>query len=183
MVLPNWLDTTVNKEMEENVEVKLFRLQLKGLVRSFYIIIHMLICCHFVKLNNFRAYVALKSYLSVFRSCLTSLWPLFASLCRYKDATKTAFKSSTRLECMMQDYPKTLPPSVRVGFTVSRRYQYCFWLLILLQCCIYCQVIQVRGSRFFLQWFRWWMLGLLMHLWKTTQKMLLRYDEQFFALK
>ncbi|KZV23187.1 UDP-sugar pyrophosphorylase-like [Dorcoceras hygrometricum] len=37
---------------------------------------------------------------------------------KYKDATKTAFKSSTRLECMMQDYPKTLPPSARVGFTV-----------------------------------------------------------------
>jgi UDP-sugar pyrophosphorylase len=28
------------------------------------------------------------------------------------------FKSSTRLECMMQDYPKTLPPSAKVGFTV-----------------------------------------------------------------
>ncbi|KAI7733507.1 hypothetical protein M8C21_028775, partial [Ambrosia artemisiifolia] len=38
---------------------------------------------------------------------------------RYKDATKTAFKSSTRLECMMQDYPKTLPPLARVGFTVT----------------------------------------------------------------
>ena len=25
---------------------------------------------------------------------------------KYKDASKTAFKSSTRLECMMQDYPK-----------------------------------------------------------------------------
>ncbi|GLT84928.1 hypothetical protein SLE2022_031360 [Rubroshorea leprosula] len=37
---------------------------------------------------------------------------------KYKDASKTSFKSSTRLECMMQDYPKTLPPSVRVGFTV-----------------------------------------------------------------
>ncbi|KAK9271405.1 hypothetical protein L1049_026995 [Liquidambar formosana] len=37
---------------------------------------------------------------------------------KYKDATKTSFKSSTRLECMMQDYPKTLPPSARVGFTV-----------------------------------------------------------------
>ncbi|KAL6492914.1 hypothetical protein OROGR_032673 [Orobanche gracilis] len=36
----------------------------------------------------------------------------------YKDSTKTAFKSSTRLECMMQDYPKTLPRSARVGFTV-----------------------------------------------------------------
>lgn len=37
---------------------------------------------------------------------------------KYKDAGKTEFKSSTRLECMMQDYPKTLPPSARVGFTV-----------------------------------------------------------------
>lgn len=37
---------------------------------------------------------------------------------KYKDETKTAFKSSTRLECMMQDYPKTLPPTARVGFTV-----------------------------------------------------------------
>ncbi|KAL0314374.1 UNVERIFIED_CONTAM: Peroxisome biogenesis protein 1 [Sesamum angustifolium] len=39
---------------------------------------------------------------------------------KYKDSTKTAFKSSTRLECMMQDYPKTLPPSARVGFTVPK---------------------------------------------------------------
>ncbi|KAL4301149.1 hypothetical protein HN51_052562 [Arachis hypogaea] len=37
---------------------------------------------------------------------------------KYKDASKNEFKSSTRLECMMQDYPKTLPPSARVGFTV-----------------------------------------------------------------
>ncbi|XP_050364592.1 UDP-sugar pyrophosphorylase isoform X1 [Argentina anserina] len=37
---------------------------------------------------------------------------------KYKDTSKTSFKSSTRLECMMQDYPKTLPPSARVGFTV-----------------------------------------------------------------
>lgn len=37
---------------------------------------------------------------------------------KYKDASKTSFKSSTRLECMMQDYPKTLSPSARVGFTV-----------------------------------------------------------------
>ncbi|KAK9167336.1 hypothetical protein Scep_002527 [Stephania cephalantha] len=36
---------------------------------------------------------------------------------KYKDSTKTSFKSSTRLECMMQDYPKTLPPTARVGFT------------------------------------------------------------------
>ncbi|KAK3043699.1 hypothetical protein RJ639_000115 [Escallonia herrerae] len=37
---------------------------------------------------------------------------------KYKDSAKTSFKSSTRLECMMQDYPKTLPPTARVGFTV-----------------------------------------------------------------
>ncbi|XP_021896375.1 UDP-sugar pyrophosphorylase [Carica papaya] len=37
---------------------------------------------------------------------------------KYKDASKTSFKSSTRLECMMQDYPKTLSPTARVGFTV-----------------------------------------------------------------
>ncbi|PSS31875.1 UDP-sugar pyrophosphorylase [Actinidia chinensis var. chinensis] len=36
---------------------------------------------------------------------------------KYKDSTKSSFKSSTRLECMMQDYPKTLPPTARVGFT------------------------------------------------------------------
>ncbi|KAI7730494.1 hypothetical protein M8C21_003375 [Ambrosia artemisiifolia] len=38
---------------------------------------------------------------------------------KYKDSTKTEFKSSTRLECMMQDYPKTLSPSARVGFTAG----------------------------------------------------------------
>ncbi|XP_057540253.1 UDP-sugar pyrophosphorylase [Amaranthus tricolor] len=37
---------------------------------------------------------------------------------KYKDSTRTLFKSSTRLECMMQDYPKNLPPTARVGFTV-----------------------------------------------------------------
>ncbi|CAM6129903.1 unnamed protein product [Calypogeia fissa] len=37
---------------------------------------------------------------------------------KYKDASKTSFKSSTRLECMMQDYPRTLSPSAKVGFTV-----------------------------------------------------------------
>ncbi|BDA43416.1 UDP-sugar pyrophosphorylase [Coccomyxa sp. Obi] len=37
---------------------------------------------------------------------------------KYKDDTRTAFKSSTRLECMMQDFPHGLPPSAAVGFTV-----------------------------------------------------------------
>ncbi len=37
---------------------------------------------------------------------------------KYKDDTRTAFKSSTRLECMMQDFPHGLPPTAAVGFTV-----------------------------------------------------------------
>jgi UDP-sugar pyrophosphorylase len=37
---------------------------------------------------------------------------------KYKDETKTAFKSPTRLECMMQDYPKSLDKDACVGFTV-----------------------------------------------------------------
>ncbi|KAJ8450335.1 LOW QUALITY PROTEIN: hypothetical protein Cgig2_004792 [Carnegiea gigantea] len=39
------------------------------------------------------------------------------SLQVYKDDSKTSLKSSTRLECMMQDYPKTLAPIARVGVT------------------------------------------------------------------
>ena len=37
---------------------------------------------------------------------------------KYKDATKTTFKSPARLECMMQDYPKSLPTGEHVGFSV-----------------------------------------------------------------
>ncbi|KAL4857633.1 UDP-sugar pyrophosphorylase 1 [Chlorella vulgaris] len=37
---------------------------------------------------------------------------------KYTDASKTTFKSSTRLECMMQDFPKNLPEGSKVGFTV-----------------------------------------------------------------
>ena len=36
---------------------------------------------------------------------------------KYTDGTKTAFKKPTRLECMMQDYPKSLGPEAKVGFT------------------------------------------------------------------
>jgi len=38
---------------------------------------------------------------------------------KYKDASRTAFKKPTRLECMMQDYAKVLPPTASVGFTTS----------------------------------------------------------------
>jgi UDP-sugar pyrophosphorylase len=41
---------------------------------------------------------------------------------KYADATKTLFKSPTRLECMMQDYPKLLSSSTGVGFTQYDRW-------------------------------------------------------------
>uniref|UniRef100_A0A0G4HQX2 Uncharacterized protein n=1 Tax=Chromera velia CCMP2878 TaxID=1169474 RepID=A0A0G4HQX2_9ALVE len=41
---------------------------------------------------------------------------------KYKDATKTAFKSPTRLECMMQDFPRLLKSSDKVGFTQLARW-------------------------------------------------------------
>ena len=37
---------------------------------------------------------------------------------KYADSTRNKFKSPTRLECMMQDYAKELPPQARTGFTV-----------------------------------------------------------------
>ncbi|KAK7239621.1 synapse-associated protein [Aureococcus anophagefferens] len=40
---------------------------------------------------------------------------------KYADDTKTAFKKPTRLECMMQDYPKLLSSNAKVGFTVLER--------------------------------------------------------------
>lgn len=36
---------------------------------------------------------------------------------KYADAAKNKFKKPTRLECMMQDHPKVVPPSSKVGFT------------------------------------------------------------------
>lgn len=44
---------------------------------------------------------------------------------KYADESKTKFKSSTRLECMMQDYPKLLKAENKVGFTQISR-QFCF---------------------------------------------------------
>ena len=39
---------------------------------------------------------------------------------KYADpAARSSFKSPTRLECMMQDYPRSLPGGARVGFTVT----------------------------------------------------------------
>jgi hypothetical protein len=39
---------------------------------------------------------------------------------KYKDAARAAFKKPTRLECMMQDYPKALPEGEVAGFTTLR---------------------------------------------------------------
>lgn len=44
---------------------------------------------------------------------------------KYADAEKTKFKSPTRLECMMQDYPKLLSSGVPVGCTEFERWT-CF---------------------------------------------------------
>ena len=44
---------------------------------------------------------------------------------KYADATKTKFKSPTRLECMMQDYPKLLKDCARVGVTQIGK-EFCF---------------------------------------------------------
>jgi hypothetical protein len=44
---------------------------------------------------------------------------------KYKDDTRTSFKSSTRLECMMQDFPHGLPSESSVGFTVINQVQHC----------------------------------------------------------
>ena len=41
---------------------------------------------------------------------------------KYKDAAKTQFKKPTRLECMMQDFPKLFGAEHRVGFTQIERW-------------------------------------------------------------
>lgn len=44
---------------------------------------------------------------------------------KYANSEKTVFKSPTRLECMMQDYPKLLSSTGEVGFTMYETW-YCF---------------------------------------------------------
>jgi UDP-sugar pyrophosphorylase len=41
---------------------------------------------------------------------------------KYADKEKTTFQKPTRLECMMQDYPKLLAPTVPVGFSEFERW-------------------------------------------------------------
>ena len=44
---------------------------------------------------------------------------------KYADSARTSFKKPTRLECMMQDFPKLLGPEDKVGFTQFER-KLCF---------------------------------------------------------
>jgi UDP-sugar pyrophosphorylase len=44
---------------------------------------------------------------------------------KYTDASRSAFKKPSRLECMMQDYPKSLPPDAHVGFTAMKEVRLC----------------------------------------------------------
>lgn len=44
---------------------------------------------------------------------------------KYKDADREVFKSATRLECMMQDFPKLLNKDAKVGFSCYERW-FCF---------------------------------------------------------
>ena len=44
---------------------------------------------------------------------------------KYADDSKTTFKSPTRLECMMQDFPKLFENNEKVGFTMYDRW-FCF---------------------------------------------------------
>lgn len=54
----------------------------------------------------------------------TGLMPEFVNP-KYADETKTKFKTPTRLECMMQDYPQLLEANEKVGFTMYDRW-FCF---------------------------------------------------------
>lgn len=57
----------------------------------------------------------LTNYLNILNST-KGLIPEFVNP-KYKDETKTSFKSATRLECMMQDFPLLFNDNQRVGFT------------------------------------------------------------------
>ncbi|RYG63773.1 hypothetical protein EON64_15270, partial [archaeon] len=41
---------------------------------------------------------------------------------KYKDSSRTVFKKPTRLECMMQDFPKLLGKESKVGFTMASQW-------------------------------------------------------------
>ena len=43
---------------------------------------------------------------------------------KYADAAKSKFKKPTRLECMMQDHPKVMPPGSKIGATMFNDWTY-----------------------------------------------------------
>ena len=63
---------------------------------------------------------ALEPYVKVLHKT-GGLMPEFVNP-KYADETMTTFKKPTRLECMMQDYPKLLDASAKVGFTTMERW-------------------------------------------------------------
>lgn len=65
--------------------------------------------------NTNQLVVKLSSYATAMASSCGTV-PEFINP-KYKDAAKEKFNTPTRLECMMQDFPKLLPASAFVGFT------------------------------------------------------------------
>jgi UDP-sugar pyrophosphorylase len=59
----------------------------------------------------------IEPYIQVLQSS-RGLMPEFVNP-KYKDSTRTVFKKPTRLECMMQDFPRLLDSSAKVGFTMA----------------------------------------------------------------
>jgi hypothetical protein len=67
--------------------------------------------------NTNQLVFKLSSYVRTLRECGGAM-PEFVNP-KYADATKTTFKKPTRLECMMQDYPKLLGSEAKVGFVMA----------------------------------------------------------------
>ncbi len=65
----------------------------------------------------------MKTYLQTLETS-NGVYPEFVNP-KYADETKTKFKSATRVECMMQDFPKLFNNNESVGFTMYDRW-FCF---------------------------------------------------------
>jgi len=67
--------------------------------------------------NNNELVFELKSYSRHLNGLQGNVCPEFVNP-KYVDDTRTTFKTPTRLECMMQDYPQSLPSEAQVGITL-----------------------------------------------------------------
>lgn len=65
--------------------------------------------------NTNQLVFEMETYCSVLRST-QGIMPEFVNP-KYADSSRMLFKKPTRLECMMQDFPKLLPEGAKVGFT------------------------------------------------------------------